>query len=108
METLTCYNSQLHEMVSTTITDYWNDSCSIEDLTYALEHGAVGATSNPIIVVSVLKKEINLWKDRIKQLIAENPTWSEVELAWKVCEEVAVHASKLLLPIYEREHGKKG
>lgn len=108
MVTRTTYKSPLHEMACTTITDYWNDSCSVEELTYAIEHGAVGATSNPIIVVNVLKKELPLWKDRIKQLIAENPTWSEVELAWKVCEEVAVHGSKLLLPIFEREHGKKG
>jgi hypothetical protein len=26
-------------------TDYWNDSCSLEELTYAVERGAVGATS---------------------------------------------------------------
>lgn len=108
MVTGTTYKSPLHEMASTTITDYWNDSCSVEELTYAIDHGAVGATSNPIIVVNVLKKEIHLWKDRIKQLIVDNPTWSEVELAWKVCEEVAVHGSKLLLPIYEREGHKKG
>lgn len=102
------YKSPLHQMVCTTVTDYWNDSCSVEELSYALEHGAVGATSNPIIVLSVLKKEMGLWKERIKQLIAENPTWSEVELAWKVCEEVAVHGAKLLLPIYDREQHKKG
>ena len=33
-----------------TATDYWNDSCSIAELTYAIERGAVGATSNPTIV----------------------------------------------------------
>lgn len=108
METRTAFKSPLHEMASTTITDFWNDSCSIEELTYAIDNGAVGATSNPIIVVNVLKKEMSLWKDRIKEIIATNPTWSEVEVAWKVCEEVAVHGSKLLLPVYEREHGKKG
>ena len=108
MTTLTAFKSPLHKMVCTTITDYWNDSCSVEELTYALEHGAVGATSNPIIVLAVLKKEMHLWKERIHQIIAENPTWSEVESAWKVCEEVAVHGSKLLLPIYEREGGTKG
>jgi transaldolase len=26
-------------------TDYWNDSCSIQELTYAIANGAVGATS---------------------------------------------------------------
>jgi transaldolase len=60
-------------MVSTTATDYWNDSCSIEELTYAIERGAVGATSNPQIVFGVLKKEMHLWRDRIQQIILENP-----------------------------------
>lgn len=108
MNAITAYKSPLHQMASTTITDFWNDSCSVDELTYALEHGAVGATSNPIIVLNVLKKELHLWKQRIRGIIDEQPTWSEVEIAWKVCEEVAVHGSKLLLPVYEREQGKKG
>ena len=43
------FTSPLHEMVSIYQTDYWNDSCSIEELTYGIEHGAVGATTNPTI-----------------------------------------------------------
>ena len=27
----------------------WNDSCDLKELADALEHGAVGATSNPVI-----------------------------------------------------------
>ena len=50
--------SPLLEMVETTPTDYWNDSCSIEELTYAIANGAVGATSNPTIVGEVLAKEM--------------------------------------------------
>ena len=49
------YKSPLHEMVCTTPTTLWNDSCSVAELTYAIEHGAVGATSNPVIVGTVLK-----------------------------------------------------
>ena len=52
-------------MTQTTRTCLWNDSASIQELTYAIEHGAVGATCNPVIVVGVLKKEMSLWKDRI-------------------------------------------
>lgn len=102
------YKSPLHEMVMTTITDYWNDSCSIEELTYAIEQGAVGATSNPSIVLEVLKKEMHLWKERIKQLIQENPTWSEEQITWKLIEEMAVKGAELLLPVFEREQGCKG
>ena len=39
-------------------TDVWNDSCSIEELNYAIGNGAVGATTNPSIVLNVLKKEM--------------------------------------------------
>ena len=89
-------------------TDYWNDSCSIEELTYAIERGAVGATSNPTIVGQVLKKEMHLWRDRIAEIIAENSTWTEDDVAWRLIEEMAVRASKLLLPVFERESGRKG
>jgi len=102
------YKSPLHKTVSTTVTDYWNDSCAVQELTYAIEHGAVGATSNPTIVLEVLKKEMPLWKDRILQLIEENPIGSEDEITWKLIEEIAVHGARLLLPVYEREGGRKG
>lgn len=54
------YKSPLNKMVRTSITDLWNDSCSIAELKYAIEHGAVGATSNPVIVGEVLGKEMHL------------------------------------------------
>ena len=102
------YKSPLHETVSTTATDLWNDSCSVEELTYAIENGAVGATSNPTIVFNVLKKEMTLWEDRLHELIRENPTWSEVEVTWKIFEEIGVRGAKLLEPVFKREDGKKG
>lgn len=108
MATATAFKSRLHEMASTTKTDYWNDSSSVEELTYAIENGAVGATSNPTIVVTVLKKEMRLWRDRIFEIIDQNPTWSEAEVAWKIFEEIGVNGAKLLLPVYEDEGGKKG
>lgn len=102
------YRSKLHETVQTSPTDYWNDSCSMEELTYAIENGAVGATTNPTIVLGVLKKEMHLWNDRIHQIIAENPTWSEVEITWKLIEEMAVRGAGLFKPAYDRHKGKKG
>jgi transaldolase len=105
---MTTYKSPLHEMASTTKTDYWNDSCSIEELTYAVENGAVGATSNPTIVLDVLKKEMPLWKDRIFELIMDNPSWSEDQITWKLIEEMAVKAAAILYPVFERENGLKG
>ncbi|MEP7047414.1 MAG: transaldolase family protein [Ilumatobacteraceae bacterium] len=102
------YGGPLHETVATTPTQYLNDSCSIEELTYAIENGAVGATSNPVIVGNVLKKEMHLWSDRIHQVIADNPTWSETQVAWQIYEELAVAGSKLLLPEFEAAAHQRG
>jgi len=37
-------------------------SCSVEELNYAIQRGAVGATSNPVIVLNVLKKKCTFGK----------------------------------------------
>jgi transaldolase len=95
-------------LTALTATDYWNDSCSIEDLTYAIERGATGATSNPTIVGEVLTREMPLWRDRLRALIDDNPAWTEDEVSWRLIEEMAVRAAELLMPVFEREHGLKG
>jgi len=73
-----------------------------------MEHGAVGATCNPVIVVSVLKKEMAEWRPRIQALIAEWPTATEEEIAWQVVREISVKAASLLEPIYKEQRGKNG
>ena len=83
------YKSLLHEMTQTTPTCLWNDSASISELQYSLENGAVGATCNPVIVISVLKKEFDVWKGRIQALANEFPIASEDEIAWHVVREMS-------------------
>ncbi len=102
------YRGPLHEMASTTPTDFWNDSCAVAELTDAIERGAVGATTNPTIVLEVLKREMHLWRERILALAEQNPTWSEVEVAWRLTEEMARRGADLLRPVFERERGRKG
>jgi transaldolase len=102
------YNSPLHEMTQSTPTCLWNDSALIQELKYSIEHGAVGATCNPVIVVNVLKKEINTWRERIEAFIDELPTASEDEVGWRVVREMSAEAAKLLKPIFDRQHGKNG
>ena len=100
--------SPLYEMTVATPTRFWNDSCSVEELTYAIENGAVGATSNPTITLNVLKKEMRGWLEPIQKTIVDNPTWSEIQVSWKIYEALAVTGARLLLPVYEREKGKMG
>jgi transaldolase len=95
-------------MASTTATDFWNDSCSLDELAYAIENGAVGATSNPTIVGEVLEKELDRWRGRIGEIVAGHPTWSEDDVTWQLVEEMAAGAAELLLPVFEREGSLKG
>jgi len=104
----TILDSPLRRTVTGTPTDYWNDSCSVEELTYAVERGATGATSNPAIVLEVLRKEQARWLPRTRELLAGHPTWSEAELAWAVTEEMVTRGAAVLQPIFERERGRKG
>jgi transaldolase len=106
--TETAYKSPLHKMTQTTPTCLWNDSASIEELTYSIEHGAVGATCNPVIVVGVLKKEMSYWKGRIQELIKEPPAATEEQIAWQLVREVSVRAASLLKPIFDAQHGRNG
>jgi len=106
--TVTAYKSPLHKMTQTTPTCLWNDSASISELKYSIEHGAVGATCNPVIVLGVLKKELQVWKDRIRALIKERPTATEDQIAWQVVREISVEAARLLEPIFRVHSGKNG
>jgi transaldolase len=89
-------------------TDYWNDSCAIDELRYAVARGATGATSNPSIVLEVLRKDRAYWIPRITELAEANQAWTEVDLTWTVIEEMAVRGAAVLEPVFVREGGRKG
>jgi transaldolase len=105
----TTAETTLRLMTRTTPTVLWNDSCSLSELGESIEkNGTVGATCNPVIVLSVLKKEWGLWKDRIAQLISEMSSATDTEIAWRVVEEMSIKAAGLLAPAFEKEKGRNG
>ncbi len=106
--TMTMVDSPLLRTTQETPTDFWNDSCAVDELTYAIERGATGATSNPSIVLEVMKKEKAHWVPRVRELAAVHPAWTEVELTWAIVEEMAVRGAAILAPVFEREGGRKG
>ncbi len=102
------YKSRLHEMTQVTPTCLWNDSASIQELTYSMEHGAVGATCNPVIVLGVLKKEMGLWKDRIQAIIKQYPTADEDKISWQLVQEISAKAAGVLKPVFDMHKGRNG
>ncbi len=105
----TSSETALHLMSRTTQTALWNDSCAVGELSASIrENGAVGATCNPVIVLEVLRKEWNLWRERIAALAAEMPLATEDELAWRLTEEMSITAAGLLKPVFDAANGRNG
>src|SRR5258708_2429195 len=100
------YKSPPHEMTQSTATCLWNDSASVQELSYSMEHGAVGATCNPVIVLGVLKQEISSWRQRILSLIEELPIATEKEIAWRLVRTISVQAAAVLKPIFDQQQGR--
>ncbi|HYM66320.1 MAG TPA: transaldolase family protein, partial [Patescibacteria group bacterium] len=95
-------------MTQTTPTCLWNDSADIDELTYSIDHGAVGATCNPVIALGILKKRIATWRPRIAELLSENPSATEDQIGWMLVEEMSVDAARLLEPAFREHRGRNG
>jgi transaldolase len=106
--TLAAVDSPLLRMVESTPTDFWNDSCAVAELEWAVARGGSGATSNPVIVGEVMKKERDHWVPRVRELFAANPTWSEVDLTWALIEEMGVRGAHILDGVFAANEGRKG
>jgi transaldolase len=95
-------------MTQTTATCLWNDSASLDELAYSIDHGAVGATCNPVIAYSALRRDFPRWKPRILELIDELPSATEDEIGWRIIEEMSINGAAVLKPIFDAHKGVNG
>ena len=88
--------------------DWWNDSGVPAELGEAVALGAVGGTSNPVIVSQAVKAQPALCNPIIDRLIAENPSDTEDDIAWKLIHTLALDAASRLKPVFDATRGAKG
>lgn len=88
--------------------DWWNDSGIASELGEAVALGAVGGTSNPVIVSQAAKANPQLCRPILERLMAEHPHATEDDLAWKLIHEMGVQSARQLRPVYEVTGGAKG
>ena len=90
-------------------TQLWNDSCGMADIDLALRRGGCGATSNPVIVGNVLRKEMYLWEKRLKEIITrEMPGATEEEICWQISKEAGLKGAQKLMPLFQESGRTKG
>lgn len=98
----------LLEMTRTTPTVLWNDSADPHELAQSIDFGAVGATCNPVIAYTTIKKHPETWRRRIAELAAASPTADESEIGWAAVKELSVAAAALLEPAFAEHGGRNG
>lgn len=102
------WKSPLHQMTQTTPTVLWNDSADLEELSWCIDQGGVGATCNPVIAHTVLKARIGEWRPRIAQAIERRPTASEDDIGWAAVEALSKDAAAVLRPAFDTHRGRNG
>lgn len=87
---------------------WWNDSCDPEHLAEAVSQGASGATSNPMIVETVVSSNQDRWLPVVKQLAGEHPEEGAEEITWRLISEMGRQAAEVLRPVYESSDQSAG
>ena len=93
--------SPMKLMTETTPTRFFNDSCASAELFYAIERGATGATSNPVICLSVLKSESGKWLPLAAEIVGARRFANERDIAWQLYTEMGAAGASLLVPTFE-------
>ena len=86
----------------------WNDSADPKELSDAISWGAVGATCNPVIALTALKQNKEIWTQRIKEYNKSHPSATDDAIGWDMVEELSINAAKLLEPAFEKYNGRNG
>ena len=109
MTSTAAFKSPLHQMTQTTATCLWNDSAAEAELAYAIDHGAVGATCNPVIAVEVVKKELRVL-DRRGSRRSPPSTRPPRKGSWRGASSKRCRpaARRMLRPIFEAHRGRNG
>jgi transaldolase len=96
--------SYLRWLVRETPTTWWHDSGDLDELRYALEHGASGVTTNPLLSAQAWRASRERWAS----ILAAIPKTPPAERAEALMKHVVTGAAQLLLPVYERTGGQEG
>jgi len=91
-----------------TPTALWNDSSDLDELRTSISFGGVGATCNPVIAYTTIKKHLDIWVPRLRAIADAHPTWGESEIGWQAVKDMSVEAAGLLKPIFDEHNGRNG
>ena len=89
----------LNWLIRNTKTQWWNDSVTETELNIALQHGATGVTTNPVLASVALTADRKLLASPIEALLAAD--LQPDQKAEALMRLVVTKATEKLLPKYE-------
>lgn len=98
----------LLQAARSTPTSLWNDSSDLDELRHSISCGAVGATCNPVIAYTTIRKHLEDWVPRIRAIADAHPTWCDSRIGWQAVKDMSVDAAALLRPIFDEHNGRNG
>lgn len=96
----------LNWVVKNTATTWWHDSADPQELEFALSHGAVGVTTNPVLCSRSLSSNKRLWETEIEEVLS-NETDPQCR-AEKSMQIVLTKLADTLKPQFETSSGRSG
>lgn len=99
-------NTYLDWLVRATKTKWWHDSARAIELDIALEHGAIGVTTNPVLASVALKADRKLLESPLETLLARE--LQPEQKAEALMRLAVTKATERLLPEYEASKGRSG
>ncbi|HHX42648.1 MAG TPA: hypothetical protein GX714_01485 [Chloroflexi bacterium] len=91
-------------LANETATSWWHDSGDAEELALALQHGAAGVTTNPVLSYQALRARPAFWRPRVGDLSGLTPP----ERAEALMHAVVTHAAEQVEPQFRRTQGAEG
>jgi len=84
---------------------WWNDSADMGEVENAISNGAVGITTNPILISQVLNKKRALLDEYREEIVSITDSDLRAE---KIIEIITKDLTKRFYPIYEQTNGENG
>jgi transaldolase len=99
-------NKFLRWLSGSTRTAWWHDSAIPEEVDRAIADGAVGVTTNPVLVAASLTALPGYWRERLSGKIDGKP--GEAGRTESILRAVTSDVATMLVPAFDRTKGDQG
>lgn len=95
----------LQWLTQSTPTKFWHDSAIPEEIDAAIENGALGVTTNPVLTYKTLQAAPEFWQPEVDKI---PKTLTPPQRAEALLKMVAVYAAGRFRPIFQQTEGEHG